>query len=107
MGELGTYNSLPVFPFPNVNSNVLSVEKIKCRRSDYSWQDESKGEIYKDRDAAAAAVPVGPETLYVVENSKEYPLASVSKRRSLFVSQARITKHSQNAKEYIRAREDH
>ena len=60
---------------------------------DCSWQDESNGEIYNDRDASAAnAAPIDPEALYVVENGKEYPLASVSKRRSLFVSQARITK---------------
>ena len=61
------------------------------RTCDCSWQDESNGEIYNDRDASAsanAAAPVDPEALYVVENGKEYPLASVSKRRSLFVSQA-------------------
>ena len=61
---------------------------------DCSWQDESNGEIYNDRDASAAnAAPIDPEALYVVENGKEYPLASVSKRRSLFVSQA--SKHLQ------------
>ena len=54
-----------------------------------SWQDESNGEIYNDRDTSVAA-PIDPEALYVVENGKEYPLASVSKRRSLFVSQVRI-----------------
>ena len=58
---------------------------------DCSWQDESNGEIYNDRDVSAAA-PIDPEALYVVENGKEYPLASVSKRRSLFVSQASIIK---------------
>ena len=59
-----------------------------------SWQDESNGEIYNDRDhSAAAAAPVDPESLYVVENGKEYPLASVSKRRSFFVSQVTRNDH--------------
>ncbi len=77
-------------------STVISASKVNGARHStpplataagavYSWQDESNGEIYNDREPSVGKDE--DEPLYVVENGKEFPLTPVSKRRSLFQSQ--------------------
>ena len=71
----------------NNNNNISSSSNHHSSNSlaTYSWNDESNGEIYNDK--IDTAVKDKAAVLYVVENGKEFPLTSVSKRKSFFQSQ--------------------
>ena len=61
------------------NSTVISASKINNKViPTYSWNDESNGEIYNEDSN---------RIMYVVENGKEFPLQSLSKRKLLFLNE--------------------
>ena len=63
----------------NVNRSASASDAANKVVATYSYNDESNGEIYNDD-----VVNTEDATLYVVENGKEFPLTSVSQRKSFF-----------------------